>query len=98
MTKRRPTKSKKADLALGGFMFGNGNAGSLGGYQSTAEGQVIAASLVLATLLIGVVGTTVGQIRAEAARRDAEEAQIQYARCGAARYRKMRRLHQAAGG
>ena len=37
---------EKADLALGGFMFGNGNAGSLGGYQSTAEGKVIAASLV----------------------------------------------------
>ena len=37
--------AKKADLALGGFMFGNGNAGGLGGYQSTAEGKVIAASL-----------------------------------------------------
>ncbi|MBP8924365.1 MAG: hypothetical protein KBG75_00765 [Pseudomonadales bacterium] len=38
--------AKKADLALGGFMFGHGNTGSLGGYQSTAEGKVIAASLV----------------------------------------------------
>lgn len=37
--------AKKADLALGGFMFGNGNAGGLGGYQSTAEGKMIAASL-----------------------------------------------------
>lgn len=38
--------AKKADLALGGFMFGGGVGGGLGGYSSTNEGKVIAASLV----------------------------------------------------
>lgn len=38
--------AKKADLALGGFMFGGGAGGALGGYSSTNEGKVIAASLV----------------------------------------------------
>jgi curli biogenesis system outer membrane secretion channel CsgG len=38
--------AKKADLALGGFLFGSGGGGGLGGYASTAEGKVIAASLV----------------------------------------------------
>jgi hypothetical protein len=38
--------AKKADLALGGFLFGGGGGGGLGGYASTAEGKVIAASLV----------------------------------------------------
>jgi curli biogenesis system outer membrane secretion channel CsgG len=38
--------AKKADLALGGFLFGGGAAGALGGYGSTNEGKVIAASLV----------------------------------------------------
>ena len=35
--------AKKADLALGGFLAGRGAGG--GGYQSTAEGKMIAASL-----------------------------------------------------
>lgn len=38
--------ARKADLKLGGFLFGGGAAGALGGYGSTAEGKVIAASLV----------------------------------------------------
>lgn len=38
--------AKKADLALGGFLFGSGGGGGLGGYASTDEGKVIAASLV----------------------------------------------------
>lgn len=38
--------AKKADLALGGFMFGGGAGGAIGGYSSTNEGKVIAASLV----------------------------------------------------
>lgn len=37
--------AKKADLGLGGWMATGGGAGGLGGYQSTAEGKVIAASL-----------------------------------------------------
>jgi curli biogenesis system outer membrane secretion channel CsgG len=36
----------KADLNLGGFMFGGGVGGGLGGYSSTSEGKMIAASLV----------------------------------------------------
>jgi len=38
--------AKKADLSLGGVLFGGGAAGALGGYGSTDEGKVIAASLV----------------------------------------------------
>ena len=38
--------AKKADLSLGGFMAGGSAAGGLGGYASTAEGKVLAASLV----------------------------------------------------
>ena len=38
--------AKKADLSLGGFMYGSGGGGGLGGYSSTNEGKVIAASLV----------------------------------------------------
>ena len=38
--------AKKADLSLGGFMAGSSAAGGLGGYQNTAEGKVLAASLV----------------------------------------------------
>ena len=37
--------AKKADLSLGGFMYGSGVGGGLGGYSSTDEGKVIAASL-----------------------------------------------------
>jgi hypothetical protein len=37
--------AKKADLGLGVFMGSGGNAGGLGGYASTAEGKMIAASL-----------------------------------------------------
>jgi hypothetical protein len=38
--------AEKADLALGGMLFGRSAGGALGGYQSTAEGKMIAASLV----------------------------------------------------
>jgi curli biogenesis system outer membrane secretion channel CsgG len=38
--------ARKADLALGGFLYGGGAGGGLGGYGSTDEGKVIAASLV----------------------------------------------------
>jgi curli biogenesis system outer membrane secretion channel CsgG len=38
--------ARKADLALGGALFGGGAVGGLGGYGSTDEGKVIAASLV----------------------------------------------------
>lgn len=38
--------AKKADLNLGGFMGGGGGGAALGGYSSTNEGKVIAASLV----------------------------------------------------
>ncbi|HSB68348.1 MAG TPA: CsgG/HfaB family protein [Candidatus Methylomirabilis sp.] len=36
--------AQKADLRLGGFLAGAGTAGALGGYASTNEGKVIAAS------------------------------------------------------
>lgn len=38
--------AKKADLNLGGFLFGGGGGAALGGYSSTNEGKIIAASLV----------------------------------------------------
>lgn len=38
--------SKKADLKLGGALFGSSAAGALGGYTKTNEGKVIAASLM----------------------------------------------------
>ncbi len=37
--------SKKADLALGGALFGGGGGGAVGGYGNTNEGKIIAASL-----------------------------------------------------
>jgi curli biogenesis system outer membrane secretion channel CsgG len=37
--------ARNADLNLGGFLFGGGAGGALGGYSSTDEGKVIAASL-----------------------------------------------------
>ena len=38
--------ASKADLSLGGVLFGGGAGGALGGYQSTNEGKVIASSLL----------------------------------------------------
>lgn len=38
--------AKKADIRLGGVLFGGGGGAAMGGYGSTAEGKVIAASLV----------------------------------------------------
>ncbi len=38
--------AKKTDFNLGGFVLGAGGAGALGGYSSTAEGKLIAASFL----------------------------------------------------
>ena len=38
--------SKKADLAIGGVLFGGGGGAALGGYGNTNEGKLIAASLM----------------------------------------------------
>ena len=38
--------SKKADLKIGGALFGSSAAGALGGYANTNEGKIIAASLM----------------------------------------------------
>ena len=38
--------SRKADLKIGGALFGSSAAGALGGYTNTNEGKVIAASLM----------------------------------------------------
>jgi curli biogenesis system outer membrane secretion channel CsgG len=38
--------TKKADLNLGGALFGAGGGGSLGGYGNTNEGKIIAAALM----------------------------------------------------
>src|SRR5262249_42142210 len=38
--------TKKADLALGGAIFGGGAFGAIGGYGNTNEGKIIAAALL----------------------------------------------------
>ena len=38
--------TRKADLALGGALFGGGGGGALGGYGNTNEGKIIAAALM----------------------------------------------------
>jgi hypothetical protein len=38
--------TKKADLAIGGALFGSGGGGALGGYGNTNEGKIIAAALL----------------------------------------------------
>jgi hypothetical protein len=38
--------TKKADLSLGGGLFGGAGGGSLGGYGNTNEGKIIAAALL----------------------------------------------------
>jgi curli biogenesis system outer membrane secretion channel CsgG len=38
--------TRKADLALGGALFGGGGGGGLGGYGNTNEGKIIAAALL----------------------------------------------------
>lgn len=38
--------TKKADLALGGVLFGGGGGAALGGYGNTNEGKIIAAALL----------------------------------------------------
>ena len=38
--------TKKADLALGGALFGSGGGGAIGGYGNTNEGKIIAAAFM----------------------------------------------------
>ncbi len=38
--------AEKTDFALGGALFGSGGSGGMGGYTSTAEGKVVAASFI----------------------------------------------------
>jgi len=38
--------AEKTDFALGGAIFGGGGGGGMGGYTSTAEGKVVAASFI----------------------------------------------------
>ena len=66
--------TKKADLALGGALFGGGGGGAIGGYGNTNEGKIIAAAFM--DNYNGVVRTVrndsslqrnVGTLKAEAA-------------------------------
>jgi hypothetical protein len=66
--------TKKADLALGGALWGSGGFGSLGGYGNTNEGKIIAAALLdNYNNIVGVVRgdaslqRDVGTLRQEAA-------------------------------
>jgi hypothetical protein len=66
--------TKKADLNLGGSLFGSGGGGSLGGYGNTNEGKIIAAAFMdNYNKIVGVVRgdtslqRTVGTLNAEAA-------------------------------
>jgi hypothetical protein len=38
--------TKKADLRVGGMLWGGGNVGALGGYTNTNEGKIIAAAFL----------------------------------------------------
>ena len=66
--------TKKADLALGGALFGGGAGGAIGGYGNTNEGKIIAAAFM--DNYNGIVRTvrndpslqrSVGTLKAEAA-------------------------------
>ena len=39
-------RTKKADLSLGGALFGGGGGGGVGGYGNTNEGKIIAAAFL----------------------------------------------------
>jgi hypothetical protein len=66
--------TKKADMALGGALFGGGAGGAIGGYGNTNEGKIIAAAFM--DNYNGIVRTvrndpslqrSVGTLKAEAA-------------------------------
>ena len=66
--------TRKADLNLGGALFGSGGGGALGGYGNTNEGKIIAAALMdNYNQVVGVVRgdpslqRNVGSLREEAA-------------------------------
>jgi hypothetical protein len=66
--------TRKADLNLGGALFGSGGGGSVGGYGNTNEGKIIAAALMdnynqIVTVVRGdpTLQRNVGSLREEAA-------------------------------
>jgi curli biogenesis system outer membrane secretion channel CsgG len=68
--------TRKADLALGGALFGRGGAGALGGYANTNEGKIIAAAMldnynkiVMAVRDDPSLQRQVGSLREEAAKK-----------------------------
>jgi hypothetical protein len=68
--------TRKADLKLGGALFGGGAGAALGGYGNTNEGKIIAAALLdNYNKVVGVVRSDaslqrdVGTLREEAARK-----------------------------
>ena len=68
--------TRKADLALGGALFGRGGAGALGGYANTNEGKIIAAAMldnynkiVMAVRNDPSLQRQVGSLREEAAKK-----------------------------
>jgi curli biogenesis system outer membrane secretion channel CsgG len=70
--------TKKADLALGGALFGRGGGGAIGGYGNTNEGKIIAAALLdNYNKVVGVVRgdsslqRDVGTLREEAGKKTA---------------------------
>jgi hypothetical protein len=70
--------TKKADLALGGALFGGGAGGAIGGYGNTNEGKIIAAALMdNYNKIVGVVRgdpslqREVGTLREEAGKKTA---------------------------
>ena len=70
--------TKKADLALGGALFGGGGGGAIGGYGNTNEGKIIAAALLdNYNKVVGVVRgdpslqRDVGTLREEAGKKTA---------------------------
>ena len=70
--------TKKADLALGGALFGGYGGGAVGGYGNTNEGKIIAAALLdNYNKVVGVVRgdpslqREVGTLREEAAKKTA---------------------------
>ena len=73
--------TKKADIALGGALFGGGAGGALGGYGNTNEGKIIAAALMdNYNKVVGVVRNDpalqrkVGSLKQEAAAGGAKKA------------------------
>ena len=70
--------TKKADMALGGALFGGGGGGAIGGYGNTNEGKIIAAALLdNYNKVVGVVRgdpslqRDVGTLREEAGKKTA---------------------------